>query len=197
MIRGKKAANELLTLRHETIKIQSQQMKIKQKANIDELTQLSNRKNFDDIFNNAIHDTMLGDSFFSVILLDMDYFKSLNDSFGNNMGDKVLKALASLLIKSTRDSDLVARWGGEEFVILCSDTHLSGAFSLACKIQKEFSKIQIQGLPPVTFSAGIIEIEPKDEKESVLKRLNKEIYNAKEGGRNCIRPDLSSELNEE
>lgn len=121
---------------------------------------------------------------------DIDHFKRVNDHFGHNAGDNVLKILANLLGKHTRKSDFLARFGGEEFMLLLPETDIETAFEVAEKLRQLIAaaKFLYHGQPvPVTMSCGLAECIVGDTPESVYRRADAALYEAKQEGRNCCR----------
>ena len=163
---------------------------IKKQNGIDELTQCYNRKEFENIFNRLIASTKRYDTYnFTVLMFDIDHFKHINDTYGHLAGDYVLKTLSELIRNILRDSDIFARIGGEEFVILLPQTKLHGALKTAQKIKNnvENYKFSFQSFNmPVTISIGITSVIKKDSQFSILDRVDKALYKAKNNGRNCI-----------
>ena len=123
---------------------------------------------------------------FSVIFLDVDHFKKINDTYGHSVGDKVLVHVSRMLQHETYSGELVSRYGGEEFVLLCPETDLPTAVKRAERLRTMLSSSKIDGQPGVriTASFGVSEVEPGDSIESVLRRADKALYMAKETGRN-------------
>lgn len=123
----------------------------------------------------------------SLIFVDADHFKHINDTFGHTVGDKALIELAHLLQHETYSGEVVGRYGGEEFVILCPGTDLESAVRRAERLRIAISRMKIAREPNVhvTASFGITEIESGDSVESVLRRADKALYASKEKGRNC------------
>jgi diguanylate cyclase (GGDEF)-like protein/PAS domain S-box-containing protein/putative nucleotidyltransferase with HDIG domain len=123
---------------------------------------------------------------FSVIFADIDFFKKINDSFGHSTGDRVLIDAARLLQKETYSGELVCRYGGEEFVILCPTTRFDDAYRRAERLRVALSRSSLGGLSEfkVTASFGVAEVEAGDSVESVLRRADKGLYMAKQNGRN-------------
>lgn len=126
----------------------------------------------------------------SIVIWDVDFFKRVNDNYGHDAGDKVLKTIARIFQQATRDADFIARFGGEEFVGVFPETRLEDALALANKIRKKIatSKFHYEQKPvPITASAGLATFSPGDSIEDVFKRADKALYQAKETGRNrCI-----------
>jgi diguanylate cyclase (GGDEF)-like protein/PAS domain S-box-containing protein len=123
---------------------------------------------------------------FSVIFLDVDFFKSVNDRFGHAVGDEVLVEVARMLEEETYSGELVARYGGEEFVVLCPGTTLEHAANRAERLRVAMPRIRIAELEGflLTASFGVTQVEPEDNPESILRRADKALYQAKEAGRN-------------
>ena len=123
----------------------------------------------------------------SVVIVDIDHFKRVNDQHGHPVGDQVLKAVAGVLATRVRESDFVARWGGEEFAVIASMTDAAGAARLAEKLR---ALLEVTNLGPpgcMTASFGVAELQADDTAESLLQRADGALYDAKEGGRNRVR----------
>jgi diguanylate cyclase (GGDEF)-like protein len=133
---------------------------------------------------------------FSVIFVDADHFKRVNDTYGHSVGDQVLIDLARLLTQETYSGELVGRYGGEEFVILCPDTNLEQAVRRAERLRVTLRKSKIGGIDRlrVTASFGVSQSEPGDTVESVLRRADKALYKAKEEGRDRTCSFTNTEL---
>jgi len=129
----------------------------------------------------------------SIVVWDIDFFKRVNDSYGHAAGDKVLKTIARIFTKATRDADFIARFGGEEFVGIFPETRLEDALSLANKIREkiETSNFHYANKPvPITAPAGLATFRPNDTIDDVFKRADAALYRSKEAGRNrCIADD--------
>ncbi|WP_250884015.1 GGDEF domain-containing protein [Glaciecola sp. XM2] len=122
-----------------------------------------------------------------MILIDLDHFKHVNDKYGHHTGDKVLMEFAKTLRANTKGRDTVARWGGEEFILLLPDTTLENAAQLLDTVKLRFSQTKFVAQPhefTVTFSAGLVELKQSEECESALKRADELLYQAKAAGRN-------------
>ena len=133
---------------------------------------------------------------FSVVLIDLDYFKIINDRYGHDAGDRVLESFSALLKSACRDSDLASRWGGEEFLVLLPDTPLLDALSLAERIRHatELETIIYDGQQvPVTLSAGVSSVTQATDLEDLLKQVDKNLYLSKERGRNRITPGVKQD----
>jgi len=121
---------------------------------------------------------------FSVIILDIDKFKSINDEFGHQVGDFVIKSIANILKNRVRDSDVVGRWGGEEFLVLLPHTSLSSAVIAAEHIRREIAGFVFDGIGHRTASFGVAQFE--GDIDTMIKASDDALYEAKEGGRNRV-----------
>jgi diguanylate cyclase (GGDEF)-like protein len=122
----------------------------------------------------------------SLLMLDIDHFKTVNDSFGHQAGDHVLIEVASRLRRSLRGNDMVARWGGEEFVVLLRDCALPDALTLAEGIRAEIAEVPFGAHGRLTVSIGVAEIRDDDDLASWLERADQGLYRAKRAGRNGV-----------
>lgn len=152
----------------------------------DPLTQLYNRIKIDATFEQALQRTQsLGDQL-SLILLDLDRFKQINDNCGHGGGDAVLRGVASLLKENCRRTDVVGRWGGEEFLVLCPSLDLSGALELAERLRVAIAQYDAGINLPVTASFGVAICLTGDTRETLLERADRAMYQAKHQGRNRV-----------
>ncbi len=126
---------------------------------------------------------------FSVVMLDIDHFKQVNDRFGHGIGDQVLRHLVTLVQGRIRTSDLLARWGGEEFMLLLPATPITAAAALAEELRTALQTGQIEGVGTVTASFGVTGWVPGDTVDLLLQRADRLLYQAKGAGRNCVRSD--------
>ncbi len=163
---------------------------IKKQAIIDELTQCYNKKEFENIFKRMLATThRYSNTNFAVIMLDLDHFKNINDSYGHLTGDYILKEVADIVHHEVRDSDIFGRIGGEEFIILLPQTKLNGALKTAQKIRKSIDEYRFSFKGEsvhVTLSLGITSTTSNDTYFSVLDRVDKALYKAKDDGRNRV-----------
>ncbi|MBK3332423.1 diguanylate cyclase [Persephonella atlantica] len=183
---------ELLAKVKREFKIQDLQNELKLMASTDPLTKLYNRRYFKEVSKHFVFSAKRENEPLSVLMLDIDKFKSINDTYGHDVGDKVIKTIANILTKNRRKSDLLCRWGGEEFLILLPNTNVEGAFSVAEKIRKTVENTDInvsdEKQIKITVSIGISQMELKEEDnlEPAIRRADEALYTAKERGRNCI-----------
>ena len=122
----------------------------------------------------------------SFVMLDIDHFKDVNDTYGHSVGDEVLVNLTRLIRDKIRNTDALGRWGGEEFVILCSDTPIQNAQFLAEKLRVAIEGATLIKQQQVTCSFGIAEMIPGEDPKKLFERADKALYSAKEGGRNRV-----------
>ena len=158
-------------------------------ANNDPLTGLPNRRTFNEKLARLLLLTKRSESLSSIIFLDVDNFKEINDSKGHDIGDQVLKNLSELLTSALRNSDFIARWGGEEFIIMLSGSDTSMAHLTADKLRsliENSSSLQALTDFPVTASFGITSINETDSMDEIFKRADRALYQAKEAGKNRV-----------
>lgn len=157
---------------------------------IDELTKVYNRRFLFDILERYLKDLERTESVFSIALLDLDYFKKINDTYGHLTGDKVLEDFADFLKKNLRGSDIVFRYGGEEFVILLPRTKSQEAIDVINRVLERFKAIEFdeQGRAfNVSFSAGVYMVDnPVEASQDILKMADQALYVAKEKGRSRV-----------
>lgn len=120
------------------------------------------------------------------VLFDVDHFKRVNDRHGHNVGDDVLRIVATTVAGALRESDLAARWGGEEFLAMLPNTGLDGARLCAERVRVAVARKQIPVVGAVTISGGVAQLEPSEDLAQVLARADKSLYRSKAEGRNRI-----------
>ena len=158
-------------------------------ANNDVLTGLPNRRTFNEQLARSLLLTKRNEPSSSIIFLDVDNFKEINDSKGHDIGDLVLKNLSGLLTASLRNSDFVARWGGEEFIIMLSGSDTSKASLTAEKLRvliENSPALQILADFPITASFGVTSVEKGDNTDIIFKRADRALYKAKTDGKNRV-----------
>ena len=160
------------------------QKRLEAMATIDKLSGLLNRQAFDPILENNIEQNKRKETHLSMILIDIDHFKKINDSFGHLVGDNVIRQVAQICKFHSRDSDSVCRWGGEEFLIMLADTELHSAVVIAERIQKHLSENEKEHA--VTVSFGITEYQQNESIVSLLNRVDAALYQAKAKGRDRL-----------
>jgi diguanylate cyclase (GGDEF)-like protein len=163
-----------------------QYAEIKRMSEHDYLTGVYNRRTVNDVLSKEISRCKRHGHPLSVILLDIDYFKETNDQFGHSAGDKLLVAVANILRNSTRTSDVIGRWGGEEFIVVCPQTEEEGALLMAEKLRRIVQDHKFAGAGYKTVSMGVAEYQPEDDADSIVNRADKALYEAKHRGKNRI-----------
>ena len=162
---------------------------------LDALTGLNNRKAFDRKIKELYEKYEKKEIFFSVIMLDIDFFKKFNDQYGHQIGDEVLSIVGSNLKGNLKGKDFPARYGGEEFIILLPNTRLDNACVVADQIREEISKKRLkikktgQTMGNITVSLGVSEIRERDTVMSVVERADAALYLAKDSGRNNVKSE--------
>jgi diguanylate cyclase (GGDEF)-like protein/PAS domain S-box-containing protein len=153
----------------------------------DPLTNAYNRRYFMQVLEQEIERARRTGPPFSIIMMDLDYFKNINDRFGHAAGDRVLKSLVDLINGRIRKIDCLARWGGEEFVILLPNTPVDKAAGLAEELRGQLSSMDVPCAGSVTASFGVAGYCPGDTADSLIVRADNMLYEAKAAGRNCVR----------
>jgi diguanylate cyclase (GGDEF)-like protein len=153
-------------------------------ANTDELTKLANRRRISEAIGSELVRFARYGHAFSVILIDIDHFKSINDRFGHAVGDKTLVALAARAMEGLRDVDMLGRWGGEEFIVVMLETGFEQALNKARELCGHVAGAPLVGDHAVTISCGVTSVIAGDGAESLLQRADVALYAAKRGGRN-------------
>ncbi len=154
-------------------------------ATIDPLTKVYNRLKFDEILQTEIERAKRYKTSFSLIMFDIDDFKKINDTFGHQVGDFILKEMARLVKKNIRATDFLARWGGEEFMVLAPHTNITCAEKLACKLKIVIENHDFK-IGKITASFGVTEYEEGDTPNSIIHRADEALYQAKNKGKNQV-----------
>ncbi len=155
-------------------------------AYTDSLTEIYNRLHFNNFLRAEIDKVKRYGGNCSIIFLDIDQFKQINDSHGHSAGDEILKELSSIVSSANRSTDIFARYGGEEFIIMAASTNIDGAFDHAQRLQQDIEQRQFS-TGQVTCSFGVTEFIPEtDTLASLIKRVDEALYDAKAEGRNCV-----------
>ncbi|MEO8631459.1 MAG: GGDEF domain-containing protein [Betaproteobacteria bacterium] len=178
-------------------RLQHDLIRVRQEALTDGLTGLLNRKAFDEEMAAEVTVANDGDVPLCLVLIDIDHFKQVNDTFGHVLGDRVLRAIGELLKASVKGKDRVARYGGEEFAVLLPDTALTGARSVAEALREKIASSRIQRLNSenpirsITISAGAARYRTRETITRFIERADAALYTAKAAGRNrvAVAPD--------
>lgn len=174
-------------MKHKVDELYSMTNTLEQKAFKDNLTGINNRENFEDIFSIEIANAKENHLPLSLIIFDVDNFKLINDTYGHQAGDVILIALVNLIADNIKNSDIFARWGGEEFVILTPQTEIIGATNLAENLRKlvqahAFSYVDKE----ITLSFGVAQLSGEDDKKTLFEKADSALYEAKKNGRNRV-----------
>ena len=188
VISSNSALNVELDCSREILAKQRQQIEnLKIASRIDGLTQLANRSFFDKTIAETIITAKEGRAPLSLLLIDIDYFKNINDTYGHQAGDQVLKGIASKIRSSLRESDFTARFGGDEFAVILQKTPANRAVDVAWKLcfnLRESSFLFDDTNVNVTVSIGVAEVSEGDTIESLIGRADQALYKVKVDGRN-------------
>ncbi|MEC9318687.1 MAG: GGDEF domain-containing protein, partial [Pseudomonadota bacterium] len=152
----------------------------------DALTQVWNRYHMEQTLEEEVKRCERHGRNLSVILLDIDHFKRVNDDYGHDVGDNVLKLISEALDKWLRSSDVFGRWGGEEFLIIAPETDLESAGLLAERLRRRLANLQFDKVGQVTASFGVAELSRSESRNSLVKRADNALYQVKESGRNSV-----------
>ena len=179
------ALSRELSRKNQALEIANQ--KITKLARTDELTGLINRRYFKERYGEAFSLAKRNNLPLSLVMMDLDHFKHVNDTWGHDAGDKVLKTFAAILTDQCRQGELQARFGGEEFIVLLPHTTLKGAVTFAERVRKGIKNLDIlENGEKITVSGGAAEMGPDDIGETLIKRADNALYQAKNQGRNRI-----------
>lgn len=155
-------------------------------ASHDSFTGLLNRGSIEKMLCRCHEDASARQLAFSALMIDLDTFKHINDTFGHNKGDEVIREVAAIMKRMIRPTDFAGRWGGDEFVIILPGTTLANARIVASRLQQAFQTIRLPDHSFLTASIGCTTASPEETEPSFYKRMDDALYLAKEGGRNRI-----------
>ena len=187
----KATLEEALEAREKQYKELAKELELKnislsERVSIDNLTGIKNRYYFDERIKEEVDLAKRQKVSFSLLLFDLDHFKLVNDNFGHDVGDKVLKRVTDAVSKIIRSYDIFARWGGEEFVVLMPNTTEAEAVPAAEKIRKNVEDISHPDIEKITISIGIAIWEADDDVDQIFVKADKALYTAKNQGRNRV-----------
>lgn len=167
-------------------KIEEKNKELEKLATTDKLTNLYNRRKIEELLEIEINRSERFNHNFGLAIVDIDKFKEVNDTYGHQVGDKVLKEIANILNTNRRKTDFVGRYGGEEFVIICPESSLEGVLRLMEIFKEKISTHKFSEIGDKTASFGVTISQKDDTIESILKRADDALYQAKDNGRNKI-----------
>lgn len=186
-----KLNNELSSMTRElskkNMKLEKANQRIKKLSRKDPLTDLYNRRAFMEYFKKQLAQFKRHSHSLTLIITDIDDFKEINDTYGHSVGDDVLEKLGEILNQETRQEDMAARVGGEEFAILLIKTETDNACNYAERVSQKLKDMKLETISkPVTLSFGISAARPDDDPDDLYKRSDKALYKAKEAGKDRI-----------
>lgn len=152
----------------------------------DRLTGLANRRKLDLVLQSELSRSHRYGYPVTVILMDIDHFKMINDKFGHQAGDEVLQYVAKTIRKNVREVDTPGRWGGEEFLIICPETNLREAAHVAGKLQKQLKNSEASQVTTITSSFGVAELGANENETDLIRKVDNALYKAKENGRDRV-----------
>lgn len=163
-----------------------EKIKFEHDAYTDFLTGLNNRSKFDEVYREEMLRVKRYETPLTLILADIDHFKRVNDTYGHDAGDDVLKAFSAILSHHIRETDFIARWGGEEFIILCPNTDAQGAAVLAEVLRAKIEDSLFPAVDRLSASFGVAQLQKGMDAKSLFQFLDDALYQAKEQGRNRV-----------
>jgi two-component system cell cycle response regulator len=180
-------ANAQLELAQTNLKLQQREAQIVALTLIDPLTGLGNRRRFDQALATEVSRSRRTGETLCAFMADLDHFKRVNDDFGHEAGDELLVAFAEMLRRQTRATEVVARVGGEEFVVLMPHTELKQGAAIAERMRGMTTAVRINSMPRgVTASFGVAELAAGEEASAFMRRVDKALYEAKHSGRDRV-----------
>ncbi|MBV8700203.1 GGDEF domain-containing protein [Bradyrhizobium sp.] len=193
----------LATSKSEISNLQHSLEAIRAESLTDPLTGLGNRKYFDGMIEMAVQTSLASNEPLSLLMFDIDHFKSFNDSYGHLTGDQVLRLVGQSLTQIMREQDITARYGGEEFAVVLPNTALRHALSLADQLRRTVMAKELKKkstgeiLGRVTISVGVSLLRPDDDTDALIERADACLYAAKRAGRNRVICEVDPEYVEE
>jgi diguanylate cyclase (GGDEF)-like protein len=164
-------------------------LKLARAANTDELTTIPNRRHIHQILSSSIENFDLTTDKFIVALVDVDDFKAINDQFGHDCGDRVLKEISLRMKSCLRKNDKIGRWGGEEFLVFLPNTEFPHGIEIIDRMRKTIGEkpfVTGDTSTVVTITAGVAEFHPETNLQDIINLADKRLYNGKRNGKNCV-----------
>ncbi len=183
---SKKESNGIVVISRDITALYKVNELLKEQAYLDELTSIYNRKAYNEKLKESLGLYKRYGTTFSLLMFDIDDFKIVNDTYGHDKGDLVLKEITKTISKNIRKSDLFFRVGGEEFVIIFPKSSMNNSMFFAEKIREEVENLKIADIEKITISIGLTQVEEGDDEDSLYKRADDLLYKAKHNGKNCI-----------
>ena len=183
----------------EIVDLNNQLEQTKQIAMIDPTTGIGNRRRFEESLKSIIDNIEDFKGKVSVLLADVDNFKTINDTLGHSVGDQVLRQVAQNFVTNLKGSDVVARWGGDEFSAILPETELNHAIKVAENVRESIARRSIRNkdtgdeMGRVSLSIGVSTYHPGDNPHKLIFRADQALYEAKKAGRNCTKAELDED----
>lgn len=166
--------------------LEMEKEKLERLATIDNLTEVYNRHKFYQLAEYEIGKTRRYSRPLSLIMFDIDNFKQINDTYGHDVGDYILSTLAKIITGHLRKTDVLARWGGEEFVVMCPETDMTNTTNLAERLREAVANYAFNFVPQVTCSFGVGKFENENNIDELIKVADDKLYQAKRQGKNKV-----------
>lgn len=192
LAQNQKLESELSKSTHIMEQMQRDLENIRREALTDGLTGLGNRKAFDNEMKRVMDESAAGNAPFTLIMIDVDYFKTFNDNYGHQVGDQVLRLVAKTMTDGIKGRDIACRYGGEEFAIILPETNLQAGLIVGNSLRKAVATKDVinrasgKKLARITVSAGIAEFAPGEKISELIERADAALYTAKHNGRNQV-----------
>ena len=178
--------NYIKTIGNYQTKIEIKNRSLTKLSNTDHLTQVHNRHSIESILTKELRRAQRHKTELSLVILDIDDFKKINDTYGHNIGDKVLRSISKVITSSIRETDYFGRWGGEEFIIIAPDTSLDDALVMCEKVRNNIYSFDFNLSHKVSCSLGLAGYTDKDNKQILINNADTALYEAKNSGKNRV-----------
>lgn len=176
---------QIRRIEQQNIKIKDNEERLEVMAKTDHLTGMYNRRAFYEAAKYQLTKAEENKTLLSLVLMDIDHFKKINDIYGHDEGDRVLEAMATILSSMTREGDMVARYGGEEFILLLPGSSMEQSYQIAERTRERISKeVSVRNNQKITISLGVAEYVHEESIDTLIKRADEALYKAKGAGRN-------------
>jgi diguanylate cyclase (GGDEF)-like protein len=178
--------NQVMRTEAHNLKLQQAVERLNRLSGSDMLTGLMNRRKIEEVLTQEFERSHRYGQALALIFIDIDHFKAVNDRLGHDTGDKVLAQVATRIQEALRVTDVVARWGGEEFLVVCPGTALDTAAALAERLRQTVAQSPIETAGHITVSAGVTQVQPRESWQACFRRLDASLYRAKSSGRDQV-----------
>lgn len=182
-------AVDVTDLKQTQLELERSNAELEREALYDRLTGVSNRRYFEDVLEREMRRVDRHGRSFVLVMFDLDHFKQVNDTFGHNVGDEVLKGVTDRVASRLRDSDVLGRWGGEEFMVLLPATDATSGAEVAETLRARVAETPFPEAGAVTISLGVAEYRGDEPRKELVRRADEALYRAKGAGRNRVEVD--------